>query len=165
MESYRAVKLFAMVTYLRKKRRGLTARTRKGWNTKLVANRYGGQCFEAFCASLRSISAMNKSIRERRIKYKRGKLTVVGRIAIFFIFSLSLSRSLFCSVSSRGGCSCGCSAQREETACKMKRGTRDNWPIIVDRDDTRMLSQNYSRTVARGRIQFGPASTLTGKKI
>lgn len=41
---------------------------------------------------------------------------------------------------------------------------RDNWPIIVDRDDTRVLSQNYSRTVARGRIQFGVASTLTGKK-
>lgn len=46
----------------------------------------------------------------------------------------------------------------------MRRGMRDNWPIIVDRDDTRVLSQNYSRTVARGRIQFGVASTLTEKK-
>lgn len=55
-------------------------------------------------------------------------------------------------------------AVREEAACKMQRGMRDNWPIIVDRDDTRVLSQNYSRTVARGWIQFGAASTLTGKK-
>lgn len=46
----------------------------------------------------------------------------------------------------------------------MKRGMRDNWPIIVDRDDTRVLSRNYSRTVARGRIQFGVASTLAGGK-
>jgi len=43
----------------------------------------------------------------------------------------------------------------------MRRGMRDNWPIIVD---TRVLSQNYSRTVARDRIQFSVASTLTGKK-
>lgn len=50
------------------------------------------------------------------------------------------------------------------SVCKMERGMRDNWPIIVDRDDTRVLSRNYSRTVARGRIQFGIASTLTGKK-
>lgn len=59
----------------------------------MVADRYRGQCLEAFCASLRSISAMNKSIRKRRIKYKRGKLTVVGTI-FFFLFTLSLSLSL-----------------------------------------------------------------------
>lgn len=52
----------------------------------------------------------------------------------------------------------GCSAQDREGRVR----ARDNWPIIVDRDDTRVLSQNYSRTVARGRIQFGAASTLGG---
>jgi len=63
-----------------------------------------------------------------------------------------------------GAVAVAAATQRKEPACKIKRGIRDNWPIIVDRDDTRMLSQNYSRTVARGRIQFGPASTLTEKK-
>jgi len=65
-----------------------------------------------------------------------------------------------------GAVAVAAASQRDEKrqSRKMERGTRDNWPIIVDRDDTRALSQNYSRTVARGRIQFGAASTLTGKK-
>lgn len=161
MKLYWAMKLFMMVTYLRKKRREVTARTRKGWNTKLDADKYKVQCLEAFCASLRSISAMNKSIRARRIKCRREKSRFHHGIALFFSFSLCLYIFFSVASSSRG---CGCSAQRKEAACKMGRGMRDNRPIIVDRDDTWVLSQNYSRTVTRGRIQFGVASTLTGKK-
>lgn len=148
----------------------MTARTRKGWNTELDADKYKVQCLEAFCASLRSISAMNKSIRAHRVKYKREKLPIPW-LAASLSFSLSLfplyiyiSLFFFLSRPHRGGCSCGCNAQRKEAACKMGRGMRDNRPIIVDRDDTWALSQNYSRTVTRGRIQFGVASTLTGKK-
>lgn len=146
----------------------MIARTRKGWNTKLDADRYRVQCLEAFCASLRSISAMNKSIRGHRVKYKREKLRLHDwrNRSLFLSFSLFLVFFFFffSIASSSRGRSCGCSAQRKEAACKMGRGMRDNWPIIVDRDDTRVLSQNYSRIVARGRIQFGVASTLTGKK-
>lgn len=136
----------------------MTTRTRKGWNTKLNADRYRGQCLEAFCASLRSISAMNKSIRvdwNIREENQRRRHRYFFLYIFFFLF-LPLHHVL-----SWRGCSCGCG---EEAACKMERGMRDNWPIIVDRDDTRVLSQNYSRTVARGWIQFGAASTLTGKK-
>lgn len=75
----------------------MTARTRKGWNTKLDADRYRVQCLEAFCASLRSISAMNKSIRARRIKYKREKprLSLFLSLSPWLAASLPFSPSLF----------------------------------------------------------------------
>lgn len=68
----------------------MTARTRKGWNTKFNADRYRVQCLEAFCASLRSISAMNKSIRACWIKYKREKAPspLTGGTALFLSPSL-----------------------------------------------------------------------------
>jgi len=92
---------------------------------------------------------------------------MTGGIALFFFLSFSLFVYIFFSSCSRRAVAVvayGCSAQQKEAACKMERGMRDNWPIIVDRDDTRVLSRNYSRTVAQGRIQFGVASTLAGKK-
>lgn len=79
-----------MVTYLRKKQTERSDRK----NAERVEYKIGRRQIQGpmFGSILRSISTMNKSIRARRIKYKREKprLSMTGDIALFFSFSFCL---------------------------------------------------------------------------
>jgi len=150
---YRVIKLM-MISYgflfkKKSKHREVTARTWKGWNTKLDADRYKVQCLEAFCASLRSISAMNKSIHTRRIKYKREKSQLHDWRHLSLSLSLSLSIYIFFSSRPRRVVAVVVAVHRKEIVCKMEREMRDNWPIIVDRDDTGALAELFTNRRAR----------------
>lgn len=84
--------------------------------------------------------------------------------SIIYFFSFIFFPSLFVGTRSRGGASCTCNHDRG-----VQRGGREATRatgrlLLTETTRARMLSQNYSRTVARGRIQFGAASTHAREK-